>query len=155
MLRRGDVLGLEVITLDDGRQVGVVEEVAVDREAGVVKGLIVRAPVGQRQTFIPFGEVHAFGQDAVTLANGCRPRPLAAETQLDSLADLLGKPVLSSAGVDLGTIDDLCFDEHTGAILGYQVSGGLLQDLLEGKELLPFSSRLIYGEDAVIVRDLE
>ena len=44
---------------------------------------------------------------------------------LDSKLRLKGRKLQTTAGKDLGEIDDLQFDERSGAVLGYELSGGL------------------------------
>ncbi len=67
----------------------------------------------------------------------------------------MGKRLISQGGDDLGVIDDLVFDPVSGAIAGYQVSGGVVRDLLEGKDYIPVAAGLIIGKDAVICPDHE
>jgi uncharacterized protein YrrD len=151
MLRRNDVIGIDVVELDSGRHVGQVQELVVD-DSRTLKGLLIKKPSGT--VFVKHNDIHAFGQDAVTLLS-CGPcSPAANCVQKPWFLKVLGKPLLTEEGVDMGTIDDLCFDEESGSVIGFQVSGGLIQDLTEGKELLPLESGLTYGEDAVIVHDL-
>ncbi len=152
MLRRSDVLGLGVVELASGKRIGVIDDVVIDRTAGRLEGLLVKTAGGV--SYVRHGDIQAFGQDAVTLGDKVLRDAGDQTERARSLATVLGKPVLSDDGIDMGTIDDICFDEETGAVMGYQVSGGLIQDLVEGKELLPFDSKLTYGEDAVIVHDL-
>jgi len=124
-------------------------ELVVDEESGVVRGLLVK--VSNRVIRVDLESVHAFGQDAVTLRE-LPENNSTSEAEASNWFDrVLGKPLLSDDGVDMGTIDDLCFDEQSGTLLGFQVSGGLIQDLTEGKELLPLGRRITYGEDAVIL----
>jgi uncharacterized protein YrrD len=155
MLARSDVIGLDVVELESGCQLGQVVEVMVDEQTRKLQGVVYRTDSGLR--LARYRAVHSFGQDAVTLAASepnCALSAPAKQNDKPWFSRLLGKPVLSEDGTDLGTIDDICFDEESGSLLGFRVSGGLIQDLTEGKELLPLQSRLTYGEDAVIVHDV-
>ena len=43
---------------------------------------------------------------------------------LDRKASLLGTPVMTTEGERVGSIGDMYFDEASGSIIGYEVSGG-------------------------------
>ncbi|AYV26462.1 PRC-barrel domain protein [Streptomyces sp. ADI95-16] len=67
---------------------------------------------------VTWNHIHAFGPDAVTvrapdkLQDGKEaPQPLAGH-----LNDPIGKRILTEAGQDLGTLEDIDFDETTGHI---------------------------------------
>ena len=65
-----------------------------------------------------------------------RSIPASSDTRvaatLDRKASLLGTPVVTTVGERVGQIGDMYFDEESGAILGYEVSGGTLGDVLRG-----------------------
>jgi hypothetical protein len=58
---------------------------------------------------------------------------------------------MTTDGRDLGTMADLYFDETTGAIEGYEVSGGLFADAYTGRSFVPAPQTLKIGEDVAFV----
>jgi uncharacterized protein YrrD len=64
---------------------------------------------------------------------------------------LHGLPVLDGAGEELGTMDDLHFDPSTGRVVALQLSRGLVDDLLGGKEIVAVSGPLVTGEAAILL----
>lgn len=153
-LRRMEVIGLPVLT-DAGERLGDVEDVLVNRTGRRVMGLLLAG--GGRFSghhVYPFEEVRAVGDGAVVVD---RPGAVLHTRQVNRLrrllarhADLVGKRLISRSGHDLGVIADLIFDPETGAVLGYEVSGGFLRDVTEGKGFMPVSAGLTIGKDAVI-----
>lgn len=153
-VRRAEVIGLPVLT-DTGERLGDVEDVLVNRSGRRVMGLLLAGGgrlCGHR--VYPFEEVRAVGDGAVVVA---RPGAVLHTRQANRLrrllarhADLVGKRLISRTGQDLGVIADLVFDPETGAVLGYEISAGLLRDFTEGKGFVPASAGLVVGKDAVI-----
>ena len=87
---------------------------------------------------IPWDSVDAFGEDAVMIKDEdvlVVPSGRLAELTGKSLKER-GKLVLSSAGVDLGKVDDVEFDPKTGVLTGL-----LLEDItIDGGRLLAAGS---------------
>lgn len=153
-LRRREVIGLPMLT-DAGERLGDVEDVLVNRSGRRVMGFLLAG--GGRLSghrVYPFEEVRAVGDGAVVVA---QPGAVLRTRQVNRLrrllarhADLVGKRLVSRSGQDLGVIADLVFDPETGAVLGYELSGGFLRDVTEGRGFLPVSAGLVVGTDAVI-----
>jgi uncharacterized protein YrrD len=75
------------------------------------------------------------------------PRTLAMAQRETVLS---GTQVLTTDGKSLGTLADMCIDETTGKVIGYEVSGGFIADTLRGKKFLPAPPGLAIGKDAAI-----
>ncbi len=98
--------------------------------------------------------VARFGPDAVMIDTAGSVIPADDEPRVREILDrkgtLLGTRVVTEEGDDLGRIGDLYFDETTGRITAYEVSGGKVGDLMRGTSYLPFDEIKTIGTDAVI-----
>jgi sporulation protein YlmC with PRC-barrel domain len=135
--------GHKVVATDAAATVGRVDGFIVDPVSRQVVGLELGKTPGAGDT-LPWSNIQGFGRDAVTVGSAAM-----VVTADDALAErsgkdhaLLRKRVLSTAGVDLGTLRDVEFDPATG-----QVQQLLLdQGTLDGARLLGA------GSYAVVVR---
>lgn len=157
MTRGKDLIGHSVIQIETGKRLGEVREILFDPDGVRVLGLVL-SPGGwfDGGKAVPFDSVRSFGPDAVVVEDepievkslpGC-------ESGVGQQRDLVGKRLLSEQGRDLGTLDDVIFDAGTGGVMAYQVSGGFIQDLMDGRDTI-FTSGLSVGRDAVIVDGVE
>ena len=48
-------------------------------------------------------------------------------------------------------ITDITFDSSTGRLESLEVSDGLLQDLVKGRQMLPLFGKVEFGEENVLV----
>lgn len=64
---------------------------------------------------------------------------------------LTGTQLMTTDGRDLGVIADLYFDERTGAVEGYEVSGGLFADAYSGRSFVPLPPSLKVGKRIAFV----
>lgn len=64
---------------------------------------------------------------------------------------LKGTKIMTTDGRDLGTMVDLYFDEQTGAVEGYEASGGLFGDAATGRSFVPAPQTLKIGQDVAFV----
>jgi sporulation protein YlmC with PRC-barrel domain len=58
---------------------------------------------------------------------------------------------MTTDGRDLGQIVDLYFDEQTGKVEGYEVSGGIFADAYSGRSFVPAYQTLTIGNDVAFV----
>ncbi len=64
---------------------------------------------------------------------------------------ILGRQLLTGNGQELGTISDIILDPNDGKIEGFEISRGFIDDLLEGRYVLPYDASNSVMENAVIV----
>jgi uncharacterized protein YrrD len=104
---------------------------------------------------LPLSDVQAIGADAViTSSQGA----IANAHRLPTVGPILhhntvlkGTRILTVDGRDLGVIVDLYFDETTGRVEGYEVSGGLFADAYSGRSFVPAIDTLKIGRDVAFV----
>lgn len=109
--------GHKVVSTSDAATAGTVDGFLIDPVAGAVAGLTLRKTASG--SVLPWSDVTAFGVDAVTIADAS----LVVEPQ-GELAELGGKAhhflkkrVLTTAGLQVGTVRDIDFDPATGKII--------------------------------------
>jgi uncharacterized protein YrrD len=151
-----DMTGLPVIHTASGRELGRVREWLLDTAAQSVVAFTVEGSgwLPQRRIF-SFTDVQGLGRDAVLVRReGAHPEgdpPLWAGKPTTRV---LGLRVLSATGSELGVVDDILIDEDSGRVAGWRLSSGLIDDILEGRQVmesLPLASisdeRLILKND--------
>lgn len=156
-MRRRDVIGLPVVTAE-GERLGDVEELLVNRSGRKVIGLLLSGGNAlQGRRVYPYEEVRAIGDGAVVVSQRRAVLRTRRSARLNRLAadrgDLVGRRLLSPGGDDLGMIADLVFDPGTGRVLGYDLTGGFIRDVTEGRRFLPVAVEWVIGRDAVICPD--
>lgn len=110
--------GHKVVSTADASTAGLVDGFVLDPAAGTVAGLTLKKTAGNG-SMLPWSDVTAFGVDAVTISGA----HLVVEPQ-GELLELSGKAhhflkkrVLTTAGLQLGTVRDIDFDPATGKII--------------------------------------
>ena len=105
---------------------------------------------------IPIGEVTSFGKDAVVVRGPDSIVPTNQDEMLRTIVEqkekILGKQVYTVQGDDQGKIADIYFDEPTGTVMGYEVSGGLLGDVAKGTSFLATDDITSIGNDVIYVQ---
>jgi uncharacterized protein YrrD len=155
-MRKGKtVIGQDVFSLADGRRVHSVKDLVVSEDHDTIVALLVdEGGLLGTSTIVPIEAVHRFGPDAVMVQDSSAVIPASADDRvaatLDRNVTLLGTPVVTTEGERVGQIGDMYFDEDTGEILGYEVSGGTLGDVMRGTSWLPLTAIEVVGPDAII-----
>ncbi len=155
-MRRGrEIVGLPVIKLSTGRELGLVTDLSWNHDQRKIKAISLdTGGVVSRLEPIPVGDIVFMGQDAVTVADETTTRGKADSDGDKSIGTAVGLLVVTDTGRNLGTFHDLVFDDNGELLVGYEVSGGLVEDFISGREVLPPDAVLVWGGEAVVVRDL-
>jgi sporulation protein YlmC with PRC-barrel domain len=112
-----EAIGRKVVSTDTASTVGRVRDYIVDPRLPGIVGLTLSKTSGEGGA-LPWSNIIAFGVDAVTVPGAAAV--VVPDGYLTELAakphTLLGKRVLSTAGVQLGTILDVDFDPAVGRL---------------------------------------
>lgn len=155
MYKANDVIGLPVLDLQAGQERGVVRDVLFDEDLAF-QGLLVEVKaMFRRGRFIRADSIHSIGDDYVTISDIEALLPIHGADHLNGVRAgpirMIGKPIITANGHRLGQVEDIYFQTEFGTIIGYEVSDGLLSDLMEGRKAIKHMDRTTVGEDAVIL----
>jgi uncharacterized protein YrrD len=150
------LLGLPVLELETGEQIGEVQEVLVDVAGAVVCKMEIISTLlfaGKKQ--LSFADAHGFGRDAVMISSRTllQDEPEEVVNNCYRLADLCDKAIFTENGLQLGIVADLIYNEHTGEITAYELSDGFITDWIHGLQVMPLPQTQIITEDRLIVPD--
>ncbi|MED4603548.1 PRC-barrel domain-containing protein [Paenibacillus validus] len=156
MRRTRDVIGLPVICVHTGKQVGEVTDLLLDEDWQVQAFLLGAGHWFQEATCVEWEDVIALGEDAVTIKREDAIKPLEAKNTWKLLLGgrhrIKGLPLLTVNGQQLGVVEDVYLDAKTGKkVIGYELTEGFISDLKEGRKWLPMPDSVKVGEDALIV----
>jgi uncharacterized protein YrrD len=152
-----NIVGLPIIDLSTGDEIGTVKECVFDKTENCLLGLISGSRgCPKDEQAVRFGDLKSIGEDVVVVDSGSRLLPAdQAEFLNEDLStrnvSVLGKRVISDKGRQIGTIRDVILDAETGSIVGWEVSEGIIQDILSGRNVIPHDSFVTIGEESVII----
>jgi uncharacterized protein YrrD len=156
MRPKEDVDGISVIALDTGAKIGEVDDLIFDLQQNRLIGILVeKAGLTHPARVVPCSQVRAIGPDAVMVEGENSVIDAEKDAYINDILqkerEIKGKEVYTMEGEDLGEIVDVHFDEKTGKIEGYEVSGGIFADAYTGRSFIPAPKTLKIGKDVVLV----
>ena len=154
MKRSEEILGLSIISISDGREVGRVKDLVVNPEQGAVECLVVEN--GNRHLgikVIPFKEVEGIGEYAVTIASEDTIVSLDDVPHVNNLLErnvqVKGTKVLTRKGNFIGEVTEYVVDEDSnGKIVGCQLAA---KDDNLNQKYIPKDSVVTFGKDVLVV----
>jgi uncharacterized protein YrrD len=156
MQKGTDTISLPVIAFDTGEKFEKIRDVIFDQHENRVLGFLVdEGGWFSEAKVVPFKNVQAIGPDGVIVHS--KESVIIANTEpaikgvLEHKNVLKGTKIMTTDGRDLGTMADLYFDEQTGAVEGYEASGGLFGDAATGRSFVPAPQTLKIGQDVAFV----
>lgn len=155
MIKYSEVVGLPVISAGSGKKAGIVKDVVFCPGTREIKAFIVERrsfEVNQKLVFLE--DVLNVGKDAIIINS---PEDFKSMKRLEKNGDLkdrgevLGLKVYSVYGEELGIVKDILFDCDSGLIEGIEISDGLIQDMVKGRNIIPLFGKVEFGEDNILV----
>ncbi|BAY26777.1 PRC-barrel domain-containing protein [Calothrix sp. NIES-2100] len=156
-MRKGsDVIDKVVVTYDAGKKIERILDLIFDQNRNQILGFLVEEKGLFRDAkVIPLQEVQAIGLDAIVVNSKASVveahRIPAIKEILHKGIVLRGTKILTTEGLNLGGLVDLFFDEHSGLVEGYEVSGGVFADAYSGRSFVPAPETLKIGDDVAFV----
>lgn len=149
------ILGLPVLSIEEGRQIGEVKHLVLNPQRGTVDFLLVEDGAWYLGLKVmPFEAVQGIGEFALTVAGRSS---LSAVTECAGAVDLLEKDlrlpgikVLSKKGRLVGTISEYFTEENTGEIMGCQL---IPVNSEKPAGIIPKKLILTYGRDFLVVEE--
>jgi uncharacterized protein YrrD len=157
-MRKGkNVIGQPVLSFADGRRLDTVKDLVLSGNDDSVLALLVdEGGLLSSSRVVPFEAIRSFGRDAVVIEDAQSIVSASNSKEINRILNrdekLLGKKVVTDTGDGLGSISDMYFDDHTGRILGFEVSGGVLGDIARGTSYLAVDEIERMGPDVIFVR---
>lgn len=157
-MRKGKtVIGQSVVSFEDGKKVDTVKDLVIGGDNDTIVALLVdEGGLLSSSRIVPIESVQSFGRDAVVISNANAVSTASSDREVKNILNrneqLLGKKVLTDTGDSLGSISDMYFEEKTGRISGFEVSGGLVGDIARGTSYLAVSDIERLGPDVIFVR---
>lgn len=153
MVKASDVIGRQITVREGGQDVGRIKDLIVDPSGKQVMGLLLADGVFSGSRVVPWEGIQAFGPDNVIVDVASRVVAASAVPQikavLDQKTEIKGLRLVTTQGKDLGKIADFEFDETTGVLTGFDLSGGLFS--FEGTPFLPAPDNIELGKDVAFV----
>jgi len=134
------IRGMHVVSLAEGRILGVVQKVFVNSTRKKVSGLTVRgAGLGSAEGWVDVRDVTQVGEDVVFVsrAASCKAKMPVGR----SLRDMMGMPVTTRRGKIIGSLVDVEVDD------GWKLSELSLSD----RRVVPVGKQAVFGQDTIIL----
>jgi uncharacterized protein YrrD len=146
------LLNSEVISIKEGKRLGVISQAVFDLAAGRLLGVIIGK--GPAEKGIRAADIKTWGPDVVMVEQS------EVAKRLSELPELLagrrdpGRPpqqVVTDAGQRLGRLSRVYLEGAKFLVVRFEVSGGAWRDLTEGVLSMPVVKGIIHGPDTIIV----
>jgi len=157
MRKAKSLLGLSVITHNDGKNLGTVRDLIFSDNSQKLLALLL----SDRELFgmidavcVPWNQVREIGADALMVESEDSQQKVHADALIaesyDARHTIDGKTLTTDQGEKVGSVSDLYLDD-SGYVTAFEISGGLFADALGGKRYLAMPSTLTVGPDVIIV----
>lgn len=152
MKNSNQILGLPIISIADGQQIGSVKSLVINPDKGSIDFLTIEHDDWQVSVkAIPFKKVVGIGEYAVTVDNenaiiDLNEIPIANQL-VNKKIKINGTKVMTRKGELIGEVTEYYVDEDNGNILGAMLK------LPNSEVVLSSPAVLTYGKDIIIVKE--
>ncbi|MEG6617169.1 PRC-barrel domain-containing protein [Peptococcaceae bacterium 1198_IL3148] len=155
MIKSKKFIGMPVISLSEGQQIGKIKELVVDPHSKSVAALLIEQKGWFKdQKFIPYGKVCSVGDDAITIEQSANIQKGASLPEILQLTkdkyQLLNEKVVTENGKVIGMVEEYYVDIFTGDIAGLEVSGSFINSLMSGRAFLDMALVRTIGKELIV-----
>lgn len=157
MRKSKELVGLPVVSLEEGIRVGRVTGLVVNPTEKAVAALLVeKGGLLREQKFVPFPQVYSIGENAVTLNRLRHAEKGASLPEILRLFKekvmIIGSKVVAENGTILGNVVEYLVDTSTGMISALEIAPAK-PAIVQGVALLDSSFIRTIGKEIIVVTD--
>lgn len=156
MKRSEELLGLTVISIGDGKEIGLVSDLVINPAEGTVEYLIIDSGIRYIGIkVLPLKMVEGIGEYAVTVQDSSSIIDFAGEPEVSRLLELdvqvKGTKVLTKKGKLIGKVTEFFVDEdNDGKITGCELTP--VNDSVAAG-IIPAADVVTFGKDVLVVNE--
>lgn len=148
MKKAKDFIGLPIIAILEGKEVGRVKDIVIDPKNRAIAGLLAEELAWPRSIkVIALSSVQGIGDDAIIIDRQDQMGDLAAAQELEHLLkepiQIANIKVLTAEGKSLGNVSDFLIDLETGKIAIFEVGGAEKSTLISAGQILTMGKELL------------
>ena len=156
MLKGNAVLGMPVLSRQDGQKIGSTKDIVIAKDhSRIVAFILEEGGLFSSATAVGMENVVSFGKDAMIITDSKAVVRVDHFPEVKAIMDdrdgLVGKQVFSESGDLKGKVEDIYFDESTGNIVGLEVEGKFTSKNSNASVQLRPSDIVSIGPDAVVI----
>ena len=156
MYKGRDMIGKSVVSYDHGEKFAKIIDLIFDQNSNQLLGfLIEEGGWFSNAQVVQLKDVQSIGLHAIIVPSKSMNFDASLVPAIDYILKinnaLRDTDIMTTDGQDLGHIVDLYFDENTGMVEGYEVSGGIFADAFSGRSFVPAIETLKIGRHVAFV----
>jgi uncharacterized protein YrrD len=154
-----DVVGLPIVCLETGEEIGNVRDILCDLDWRVLGVVLQEGNWFHSGAYIPSEHIYAVGEDCLTVTGKDAITSLQTLAESDTVGlvtgkrKLKGKTVITTAGEHLGKVEDVYFSSDWEKLVAYELSNGWIADVTAGRKRLSTAPTVAISEENLIVPD--
>lgn len=158
MKKSSELLGLPVVSITDGAEIGRVKEIILNPVKAEIMGLVVQDDCWWREArVVSFALIYGLGEYAATIENTSALAPLSSMPDYESLLQkkvhAKGSQLITRSGRLIGTVTEYYVDTKTGKLEGYELQPSPEISTSSKILRLPSSCVLTLGKNIVVVSE--
>jgi uncharacterized protein YrrD len=156
MLDYKSILNRPIYSIKEGKKCGRLYDMVVDFSVHRVLGIVSGREGDLPKRLIPIAGVANFGIDAVMIQSADQvesadsDQPLA--NSIKKRVKWVDLKVIKDSGAQVGELSNFVFNEKSGEISSYEISGGIFHKLIEGSVDLPQKGVVSVGPDCMVIK---
>lgn len=155
MERYSEVIGLPVIYVIDGKKAGIIKDIIFCLESKkVIAFEIERNSYEIKKKIVLKEDVINLGKDAIVIEDENKITTFKKAKDsfgIKKKSTIIDSKVYTKHGEDIGIVKDILFDFQKGTLDGVEISDGLIQDIVQGRNVLPLLGKVEFGKENILV----
>ncbi|MGE5473001.1 MAG: PRC-barrel domain-containing protein [Ignavibacteriales bacterium] len=153
MVSYNRIIGLPLFILDEGRKSGIIHDVVFDIKRNIVEGF-TNIGINKKRSSIKIAEIKLL-EDKIVIQNEKSIKSWnKSKDEKERFVcgkEFIKKKVFDYDGNDIGYVYDIFIDIENGSLEAFHITDGLIEDLIEGRKIIPVLSKIELKEEGLFV----
>ncbi len=149
LIKASEIIDKNVVYSVTGKKIGKINNIIICLQKKIIIGLICEVPefLRKEKLFIEISDIKHVKYQNIVIKNKIKKTEKIIG---DKFTSQKGKRIISEEGKDLGILEDIIFEMSDGKIKVFEISRGLLSDLIYRRKKLPVEKFKVFGKDFII-----
>ncbi|RKD34618.1 PRC-barrel domain-containing protein [Thermohalobacter berrensis] len=156
MIKGSHIDNLPIFDKINGNKIALAKGKIFSKESNELLAILVSEKSYFKDAkIIRFENINKIGRDFIYVENSnvienAKDYPEIMEA-IDENDNVIGEEVLTEDGESLGIVLDVVIDELSGEVKGFILTDGLIEDIVNGRNIIPYADNIKLGENSIVI----
>lgn len=157
MIKASEIIGIPVMDKSNRKRLCNVKDIVYSKEMNKIIALLIsKKSLITNAKFILFKDINVITERSIIIDNVKTIKSSSSNYDSNNYFYndyLMSMEVFTECNENIGYIKDIIINNKNGEIAAFQLTDGLFEDLINGRNVVPFNENVRFSESSLIISE--